>query len=134
MFSNYLKVALRNITRQRFYSFINVFGLAVGLGICMLMVLFIKDELSYDAYHSKSDRIYRILTEWRQGDQSMRTPINEYRLYTALKTDFPEFDQIVRISPAGGSLVQYEDKEYQETRIFFADKELFEVFDFELLS
>ena len=133
MWTNYFKLAFRNIIRQKFYTAINVTGLAIGLAVCLLILLFVKDEISYDRYHSKSDRIYRILTEWKQSTENNKTPINSYRMAPALKNDFPEFEQVIRFSPASG-LLRYEDKEYQEDRVFFVDPEVFEVFDFELIS
>ncbi|MCB0630140.1 MAG: ABC transporter permease, partial [Lewinella sp.] len=135
MFFNYLKVALRNINKQKFYSAINILGLAIGLAICLLIMLFIKDELSYDQHHSKADRIYRALMVWGMhgGNEGMRSPIGPYRLQPALKTDFPELEQVIRIVSASGSLVTYENMDYQEDRMFFADKELFDVFDYELI-
>jgi putative ABC transport system permease protein len=136
MLTSHLKVALRNLLRQKFYAIINIFGLAVGLAICLLILLFVRDELSYDNYHSKAGRIYRIVTEWKNPrGEGMYTPMNEYRLATALETDFPEFEGVIRFGPARGSgLVEYEDQQYQETRIFLVDAGVFDVFDFELLK
>lgn len=135
MLFNYLKVALRNISKQKFYSLINILGLAIGLAICLIIMLFIKDELSYDRHHSNADRIYRALMVWgKQNGEGMRSPIGPYRLLPALKTDFPELDEVIRIVSASGSLVTYENVDYQEEHMFFADKELFKMFDYELLQ
>ena len=133
MLINYLKVAFRNLLRQKVYSVINILGLAIGLAVCLLILLFVKDELSFDKYHANADRTYRVITEWDQGTAKMQTPVNAYRLGPALETDFPEFEQVVRFSPSGG-IVQYEDKEFQEEQFFFVDDNVFEVFDFELLN
>lgn len=133
MLYNYLKVAFRNIFKEKLYSVINIFGLAVGLAICLLILLFVKDELSYDRYHAKADRIHRVVTEWSLGDRSINTAISSYRLAPALETDFPELEQIIRFSPYGG-LVTYENQNFQEDDVFVTDKEVFEVFDFKLLS
>ena len=99
MFTNYLKNRpYVTMLRQKFYTIINILGLAIGLGVCLLILLFVKDELSYDRYHSNADRIYRVLSEWKQGeDRSVKTPIAEYRLAPALETDFPEFEEVVRL-------------------------------------
>lgn len=135
MFYSYLKVALRNITKQKFYSFINILGLAIGLAICLLIMLFIKDETSFDQHHSKSDRIYRTLMVWDKKQRAdQKYPINPYRLQPALKTDFPELEQVIRFAPASGSLVSYGEVDYQEDQIFYADAEVFEVFDYELIQ
>ncbi|MEZ5042404.1 MAG: FtsX-like permease family protein [Saprospiraceae bacterium] len=130
MLYNYLKVALRNIFREKLYAIINVFGLAIGLGVCLLILLFVKDELSYDKYHSKADQIYRVVTEWRHGtDRAIETPINSYRLAPALAVDFPEIAEIVRFSPFGG-LITYENQDFQEDHLFLVDDNVFDVFDF----
>ena len=135
MFTNYLKIALRTILRQKFYTIINILGLAIGLAVCLLILLFVKDELSYDRYHSNADRIYRVLSEWKQGeDRSVKTPIAEYRLAPALETDFPEFEEVVRLRRVAGRLVSYEEIEFEEDEVYFADKGLLNIFDFELLS
>ena len=134
MFFNYLKLAFRNITRQKFYAIINILGLAIGLAICLLILLFVKDEMSYDKHHSKADRIYRLNMVWGLQDGGTEFPIGPYRMQPAIKTDFPELEQIVRFSPTNGSLVEYGEKKYEEERMFFADKEAFEIFDYDLIS
>lgn len=134
MIRNFFKIAFRNIVRQKFYALINIFGLAIGLAICLLILLFVKDELSYDRHHEKADRIYRTMMEWGHNEDRVKSPINPYRLAPALKVDFPELDPIVRISPTYGGLVQYDDLKYQEQQMYFADQELFELFDFKLLK
>ena len=134
MLFNYLKLAFRNISRQKFYTIINVLGLSIGLAICLLILLFVKDELSYDKHHSNADRIYRVNMVWGLQDGGTQSPIGPYRLQPALKTDFPDLEQIIRFSPTYGSLVEYGDVSYQEEDMFFADKEAFNLFDFNLLE
>ncbi len=130
MLYNYLKVALRNLFRQKLYAAINIFGLAIGLAICLLILLFVKDELSYDQYHTKADQIYRVVTQWGFGtDREIETPINSYRLAPALETDFPELEALVRFSPYGG-LITYDNQDFQEDQLFLVDENVFEVFDF----
>ncbi len=135
MLFNYFKLAFRNITRQKFYATINILGLAIGLAICLLILLFVKDELSYDKHHSNADRIYRMLMVWgKQQGEGTQSPIGPYRLRPAVNTDFPEIEKVVRFSPTFGSLVQYGEKAYQEEQMFFTDSEVFEIFDYELIS
>ena len=71
MFKNYLIVAIRNIARYKVYSFINIAGLATGMACCALILLYVQHELSYDGFHSKGDRIYRVLQETRGEDGSV---------------------------------------------------------------
>ncbi len=135
MFFSYLKIALRNIKKQKFYAAINILGLAIGLSICLLIMLFIKDEMGYDQHHSKADRIYRTLMVWGKNDGGGQPyPINPYRLQPALKTDFPELEEVIRFVDASGTLISYENVNYQQDNIFFADPALFDVFDYELIS
>lgn len=130
MLFNYLKVAFRNVFRQKLYAAINIFGLAMGLAICLLILLFVKDELSYDQYHARAGDIHRIVTQWGYGtDREIETPINSYRLAPALETDFPELEAVVRFSPYGG-LITYDNQDYQEDQLFLVDEDVFEVFDF----
>jgi putative ABC transport system permease protein len=70
MFKNYLKIALRNILKYKAYSLINILGLAVGMASCILILLYVHDELSYDKYHEKADQIYRVTREWFNSDGS----------------------------------------------------------------
>ena len=134
MLFNYLKLALRNISRQKFYAIINVLGLSIGLAICLVILLFVKDELSYDKHHSNADRIYRVNMVWGLQDGGTEFPIGPYRLQPALKTDFPDVEEIVRFSPTYSSLVEYGEISYQEEDMFFADQEAFDIFDFNLIS
>ena len=136
MLFNYFKLAFRNISRQKFYAIINVLGLSIGLVICMIILLFVKNEWSYDAHHSKADRIYRaLIVVGKQKGAAIKLPINSFRLQPALKLDFPEVEQIIRFgSFFGGCMLSHGEKGYQEEQIFYVDKELFEVFDYELVS
>ena len=99
MFKNYLKIALRNLLRHKAYTFINVAGLAVGMACCAMMLLFIRYELSYDRFHKKAERIYRMKMYMpREGKvhigSVMAAPIGP-----ALADEFPEIRQVVRIQP-----------------------------------
>jgi putative ABC transport system permease protein len=137
MFSNYFKVALRNILRFKVYSLINVTGLSVGITCAILILLFVTDEISFDKYHSKADRIYRVIEHIKPVEESSSLP---FPVAEALKTDYPNFiDEYVRFfdfqaptlsmeyAPENGTKVQF-----NEPRVFFADSTLFKVFDFKL--
>lgn len=135
MFINYLKIAFRSIRKQRFYSAINIFGLAIGLAISLLILLFINDEISYDQHHSNADRIYRTVMVWgKHTERPSKSPIGPYRLKPALETDFPEIEKIVRVDPVRGVLISHGEKSFQENRLFITDSEIFEVFDYDLLQ
>ena len=135
MLTNYLKIALRSIRRQKFYAAINILGLAIGLAISLLILLFVKDELSYDQHHTKADRIHRAVIVWgKNRDKPSKNLIGPYRLKPALATDFPAIEQVVRVDPVANVLITYKDQAFQEDRMFITDPEIFEVFDYEFLQ
>ncbi len=96
MLKNHLKIAYRNFVRHKLYSFINVFGLAIGLSVCMIISLWVMRELSYDHFHEKDDRIYRIERESFRDNLYSRWPITGVRYKQALIDDFPEIMRAVR--------------------------------------
>lgn len=130
MFKNYLKVALRNFQRHKGYSIINVAGLAVGIGCCILIMLYVQDELSYDRYHEHADRIYRVTTV-EKNDGQVRHLANAYGpLAPALLTDFPEIRDVVRFFPYPVGVQSGPEKQFQEDRFFLTDSTVFEMFSF----
>ena len=138
MFNNYLKIALRNMKKNKFYSFINVFGLSVGLACSMIIILFVINELTYDSYHNDSDRIYRIISFRKSVRGEYWNPSTPGPLATALNNDLPQVEQAVRfVSPyenANNVLVVNGDERYFEKRIFFTDPEVFEVFNIPVIK
>ena len=108
MFRNYLKVALRNIQKHKGYSFINIIGLAVGMSVCILLMLFIQDELSYDQYHTHADHTYRLLLE----NSFYHAP----QLAELLQEQLPEIEQAVRFLPRDQIQVRYQEKMFMENR------------------
>lgn len=139
MFKNYLKITYRTFVKQKVYSFLNVSGLAIGLACCILICFYIFDELSYDTFHSKSDRIYRVLEKFESegvGEHSASLP---FPTGPALKMDFErQVEQVVRFfnfqSPSLALANKAADKGFNEPNIFFADSTLFDVFDFALIA
>ena len=137
MFRNYLKVGIRNILSQKLYSFINVFGLAVGMAATILIVLYVQNELSYDQYHEKSDRIYRISREWLNdsGESSLHLGHVAPPFGPLLKNDFEGIVQnAIRFNSGGNPLMVSGDKQFEEERFFWAEADLFEVFSWKLLK
>ena len=138
MIKNYLKIALRNLMRNKFYSIINIFGLAIGIACFTLIVLFVRDELAYDSFHSKKDRIYRLCekldAEEGQGENSSSQP---FPVAQALMNDYPQLiEQTVRFFnfQEPSHTLQYKDIKINEKKTFFTDSSLFKVFDFPLLK
>src|SRR5262245_66257191 len=104
MFKNYLKIAWRNLLRYKGFSLINILGLAIGIACCMLVGLFIADEVSYDKYNKDADRIYRVVKDFVNDDGS-RLPdaTTPPAIGAAIQKDIPEIEHMVRFMPGCGS-------------------------------
>lgn len=134
MLKSYLKIALRNLLKHKAYSFINIAGLAVGLACCLLISLYVKDELSYDRYHAKADRIFKVATEVRSAEKQSQFALTPAPLAEALARDFPEVETTTRLFTFfGEGLVRYGEKRFNEPRIYFGDSTFFDVFSIPLL-
>jgi len=134
MFKNYLKITIRNLWKDKLYSIINIFGLAIGLASTLLIIVFIQDELSYDKFHRKSENIYRVGYEVSLGVGSKIIVSSPHRLATALKTDFPELENVIHFSRINSGEVKFNEKKFRETRISFVDSAFFDVFDYEFIK
>jgi len=133
MLRNYLVIAWRNLLRWKIYSFINIFGLAVGLACCILLLLYVRHELSYDRHHEHLDQIYRVLRETRMDDGS--TTVSDGTsgaLAAALERDFPEVQEGVRLLQIWG-WVEHEGKGFTQP-ICVAGSEILDVFTYHLLK
>jgi putative ABC transport system permease protein len=133
MIKNYLRVALRNLWRHKGFSFLNIMGLTIGMSACFLIFLYVKFELSYDDFHSKGDRIYRIVTDIVNPSETLHFSVAAPAMPVAAKRDFPEIEKQVRFDP-GSILVRRGDVKIQEDNMAFADSTFFEIFDFPLLK
>ena len=134
MFRNYFTVAVRHLNSQKGYSFINVMSLSLGIACALLILLYIRDELSYDRYHEKADRIYRVISEERDGDQVVRTAEVMMPTVKFMREDFPEVEDMVRFIPPGNAwMIKYGDKGFYERNFYLADSSVFNVFSVPLL-
>lgn len=134
MFTNYLTVALRNMWKHKFYSIINILGLAIGLGCFLFILVFVRDELSFDQYHAKADRTYRVNFDGFAFEQELNFAVVGAPLGPTLLENFPEVAQQCRFRERGSYTVQYEDQSFREEGWVFADSTLFDVFSFELVK
>jgi putative ABC transport system permease protein len=137
MFQHYFIVALRNIRKHAGYSLINIFGLATGLAACLLIILFVTHELSFDKFHEKSDQIYRVSMEFKGADYQEHVAISPTAALPVLKREFPEVIDGVRLYPTGTfspSVMEYGDRQFQEEGFMYADSTFFNVFSFDLLK
>ncbi len=133
MLKSYFKIAVRNLLKQRFYSIINILGLSVGLMACLLIALFVADELSYDTYNKNADRIYRTDLYGRLGGQESHYAVAPAPMARTLADVYPEIENTVRFRGMGDFTIQQGENTYKETRIIFADSSLFDVFTIPLL-
>lgn len=134
MLRNYLTVAFRNLWKNKFYSLINILGLAVGLACFLFILLYVRDELSYDKYHAKADRTYRVSFEGFAFEQELNYAVVGAQLGPTILEEYPEIEQYCRFRDRGSYSVRYEDQSYREENWVFADSTLFDVFSFELLK
>ncbi|HMJ70432.1 MAG TPA: ABC transporter permease [Cyclobacteriaceae bacterium] len=148
MFTSYLKIALRNLLRNRVYSVINILGLALGVACCLLLSLYIRDEMSYDKHHKRGNDLYRIVTNFQSELVVDRTGAASPPIAMAIKEEVPEVETAVRVlSPPGvsqyfttgekeriQSLIGYEDNLFYEPDGLIADSTLFDVFTYDLLE
>jgi len=134
MFKNYLKSTLRNIKRHKGYAFINIAGLAIGMACCILILMYITTELSYDRYHQNADRIFRLGLDANMGGTGVVTPISNVPSAPTLIQGYPEVLDAVRIRTVSKRAVQYEDKVFFENSILYADSSIFQVFTFPMIK
>ena len=137
MIRNYLKIAFRNLMKYKFISFINLFGLTVGLTCCFLILAYILHELSYDKYNKNAKNIYRLERTFKNPE----TGIVALQLGTVappvaplLLNDFKEIKNITRILSNGITPLKYEEKKFNEKDVYFADENLFKVFDVNVIK
>ena len=134
MIKNYLKIAWRNIWKTKGFSTINILGLAVGMTACFLIALYVRFELSYDNYHTKANRIYRLVCDVKTPTETLtEESITSGPMALNISKDFPEVENFVRITPEN-LLIRRENVKFQEASLFFADSTLLELFDFTLLE
>ncbi len=134
MFKNYLKIALRNLLRYKVYSFINIFGLAIGMACFLLIVFYIQFERSYDDFHENSKNIYKLVRVNTLGERTERRVNTGAPLAPLLTQNFPAIKHAVRFTCFQMGLIGYGDKRFIESRFFFADDPVFKVFTFPLLK
>lgn len=134
MLKNYFITAWRNIRRYSIFSFINISGLALSFTAVWLIALFVAHELSYDRFHEKAGRIYRLVSHGKWGTEKFDITGTSGLAAAALKNDFPEVEDAVRIHAEGGGILTYQDKTIKEDNIFFTDPSFFTVFTWHFLA
>jgi len=141
MFRNYFKIAFRNLWRNKSYSAINIVGLGVGIAICLLIFLVIQFETSFDDFHTNKDRIYRVVTEFKDPSGTNFSSGVPYPMPAALKQDLPQLDAVSQINANDNTLLAVMDdnkqqaaKKFKEGKgVFDTDPAFFKIFDFHWL-
>ncbi len=142
MFRNYVKIAWRNLMKDRLFSFINILGLCVGLTCCMLITLYIINETSYDSYQKHAGQIYQLGTEFVKLGNFQKLPNTPAAMGEMMKKEFPEIEQTARLAPLYSedkTLLQYNGekgsvKSFYETRGFCADSTFFRMFTYHFIE
>lgn len=134
MIRNYLKIAIRNLSKHKTYSFINIFGLAVGLACCILIFLSVRYELSFDTYHPHADRIYRVVGESINPYETFHRAFTPNPLAPELERSFPEIEETARLAKISNALLEADGKRFSENRFFLADGAVFDIFAFKFLA
>src|SRR5438105_7252591 len=134
MFYNYLKVALRNLVKNRTFSIINIFGLASGLACCLLIAAFIYEELHYDRYPAQAANIFRIGLHVTDNGHTDDYPMVDGAVGPGIKNAFPEVLAATRITPLGNLFIKYNDKQFKEQHIAACDSDFLKIFSIPLTS
>lgn len=133
MIRHYIKIAWRNLARQKGLAFINILGLSIGLACFSLFLLYTVNEFSFDRFHANASRIYRVYDWWAYSDREGSEPSSATPLGPAMKQDLADVADFVRISPGGEKLIRV-DNQVQRIQVSFADPQLFSVFTFPLIE
>jgi len=133
MLKNYIKIAWRNLIKHKVFSIINVSGLAIGVAAFWLISLYVADEWSYDRYNEKSDRIFQVAQHGKWNGGSFNLAVTSPPYAPALKADYPEVEEAIRVDMEGGGKIIYNEKQVEAGDISFTDKDIFNVFTYHFL-
>jgi putative ABC transport system permease protein len=134
MIKNFIKTAFRSLMKNKGFTAINVLGLALGLATCLLIVFYVFDEISYDRFNTKADRIYRVNTDIKFGGIANSYAVAPAILASAMKSDFPEIEQTVRFRGRGGYQVRKGSQNIQEYAMIYVDPSVFSVFTLPMID
>ncbi|MCB9268185.1 MAG: ABC transporter permease [Lewinellaceae bacterium] len=132
MLRNYFTLAIRNIRKRRFFAGINILGMTAGIAACLLIALYVMDELSYDRFHINADRIYQVGLHNKYGDRDLRSVSVCPPLADAMRAEIPEVEATLRMNSAGKPVFRYGDKVFTEDHVYNTESNFFDVFSFRL--
>jgi putative ABC transport system permease protein len=134
MIKNILLIALRNLRKDKWYSLLNILGLTIGITFSLFLIFYVTDELNYDRYYEKADRIYRIASYIQEKDKNTNWTATQLPLAATLKKDFPEVEESARMLNRERTLFKYGEKSFYETKIYYADSTLFDIFGYKFVE
>ena len=136
MIKNYFKIAVRNILKHKFFSAINIIGLVIGMACCLLIFIYVQDELSYDRFHRDHENMYRVALHGRISGQEILTSNSSLPVGPTMKAEIPGVEEVFRLMPAGrtGMTIRNEDKSFTEEKMFYSDSNFFSFFSFKLIQ
>jgi putative ABC transport system permease protein len=134
MLRNYIKIAFRNLVRKKFFSLLNIAGLAIGLSCCTIIVLYVVDELNYDRFHAQADRIYRVRADLKFGENEMNSSETPVAMAAVLADDFPEVEASTRYNKKSSTTIQIGERVFSEKEAAYVDSSFFRIFSFQMLE
>jgi len=134
MIRNYFIIAIRNLRKHKFFGFINATGLSIGIGCALLITLYVIDELQYDKFNTKADRIYRLISHIKYGGNDMQFAVCPAPLANAMRTEIPEIKDVARFRSWGMFLVKKDKENHKEFEAIWADPDVFRIFTIPLLK
>lgn len=134
MIKNLLLIAIRNFKKDKWFSLLNILGLTIGITFSLFLIFYITDELNYDRYHKKADRIYRIDSYIQEQDKNTNWTMSQIPLGPTVKKDFPEVEEMVRFIYRERTLFKNEDNNFYETKIYYADSTVFNIFTYKFVE
>ena len=134
MIKNLIKTVIRHILKHPGYSALNILGLTLGITSALFLIIYVSDEVSYDRYHDKADRIYRVSSKITEPDDQFTWIVAQIPFGPQVVKDYPEVQSFVRFIPFNRVLFKYEDKEFNEENFFYADSTLFDIFSYKVLK
>ncbi len=134
MIKNLITTAFRHILKNPGYSILNILGLSLGIASALFLIIYVSDEISYDRYHEKADRIYRVASKITEPDDQFTWIVAQIPFGPQVAQDYPEVEAFVRFIPMNRTLFKYEDKEYNEEDFYYVDSTLFDIFTYKVLK
>lgn len=134
MFKSLLKSAFRSVTKKFAYSFLNILGMTLGIASALFLILYVSDELSFDRYHEKADRIYRVQSHIQEPDDEFTWIVAQIPFAPQVKADYPEVENFTRLFEFQRALFKYGEKEFTEEDVYYADSTFFDVFTYKVIE